>query len=194
MAGFYGFPRILLAFCGEFGQNRTMTHDNNDKTARITEGITDFPTLSGRIGDMLGHSDWVRIDQARIDSFADVTCDWQYIHINKARVRDEGEFDGTIAHGYLLLSMLTVLVGQAMPAIEGVKTFINYGLNRVRFVRPVVSGSEIRANVVLVSVREKRAGAWLVEAEVSVEVKGKDGGENAVAVVARCLTLYILND
>ena len=190
MVGFCGILRILLAFCREFGQNRTMTHDNNDKNPRIT----DFPTLSGRIGDMLGHSDWVRIDQARIDSFADVTCDWQYIHINKARVRDEGEFDGTIAHGYLLLSMLTVLVGQAMPAMDGVKTFINYGLNKVRFVRPVVSGSEIRANVVLVSVREKRTGAWLVEAEVSVEVKGENGGKNAVAVVARCLTLYILND
>ncbi len=172
-----------------------MTHDNNDKPSRITPQITDFPTLSGRIGDTLGHSDWVRIDQARIDSFADVTCDWQYIHINKARVRDEGEFDGTIAHGYLLLSMLTVLVGQAMPVIEGVKTFINYGLNKVRFVRPVVSGSEIRANVVLVSVREKRAGAWLVEAEVSVEVKGENGDENGVAVVARCLTLYLtIND
>lgn len=143
--------------------------------------------LQDRIGQELGTSDWFTIDQARIDAFADVTEDHQYIHVNPERAAAETPFGGTIAHGYLTLSLLSHLVGQVLPIPEDVTAQINYGLNRVRFLHPVRAGSRVRASVKLRNVTERRKGQYLIEREVTVQIEGLD----KPAMIARALGLYI---
>lgn len=143
--------------------------------------------LQAKIGTELGTSDWFAIDQARIDTFADVTDDHQYIHLDPVRAARETPFGGTIAHGYLTLSLLSHLVGQVMPKLDGLDTQINYGLNRVRFLHPVRAGSRIRAKVTLHGVSERRAGQYLVECDVSVEIEGVE----TPALIARTMGLWV---
>ena len=143
--------------------------------------------LQDRIGTELGTSDWFPIDQARVDTFAEVTEDRQYIHIDPERAAKETPFGGTIAHGYLTLSLLSHLVGQVMPELDGLGTQINYGLNRVRFLHPVRTGSRVRAQVKLQNVTERREGQFLVECEVTVEIDGIE----TPALIARTMGLFI---
>lgn len=143
--------------------------------------------LRDRIGTELGASDWLTIDQARIDAFADVTGDRQYIHVDPERAARESPFGRTVAHGYLTLSLLSQMVGQVLPKPEGFGTQINYGLNRVRFLHPVPAGSRVRAVVKLQKVTERRAGQYLVECDVTVEIEGKD----TPALIARTMGLFI---
>lgn len=143
--------------------------------------------LQEKIGSVLGASDWFTVDQARIDAFAEVTGDRQYIHVDPARAAKETPFGGTIAHGYLTLSLLSRLVGQVLPKPDGMTTQINYGLNRVRFLHPVRAGSRIRAIVKLQNVSERRAGQFLVECDVTVEIDGIE----TPALVARTMGLFL---
>ena len=143
--------------------------------------------LQDRIGTELGTSDWFTIDQARVDAFAEVTEDRQYIHINPEQAAKATPFGGTIAHGYLSLSLLSHLVGQVMPKLDGLGTQINYGLNRVRFLNPVRTGSRIRAQVRLQNVTERRKGQFLVECDVTVEIDGIE----TPALIARTMGLFI---
>lgn len=143
--------------------------------------------LQAKIGTELGASDWFEIDQARIDAFADITEDHQYIHVDPERAARETPFGGTIAHGYLTLSLLTHLVKDVLPIPEDATSQINYGLNRVRFLHPVRAGSRVRAVVKLRSVTERRKGQFMVEREVTVEIEGVD----KPALIARTLGLYI---
>ena len=106
--------------------------------------------LSARVGGELGISEWFRIDQGMIDAFADLTQDRYFIHIDPARAAAT-QFGGTIAHGFLTMSMLSAMAYQACPAVEGTKTQVNYGFNRLRFVAPVPTGSRIRGRFVLKS-------------------------------------------
>jgi acyl dehydratase len=143
--------------------------------------------LQDKIGSQLGTSSWFTVDQSRIDAFADVTEDHQFIHLDAARAAAETPFGGTIAHGYLTLSLLSHLVGQVLPGIEGLGTQINYGLNRVRFLHPVRSGSRVRAVVKLHAVTERQPGQYLVECDITVEIEGED----TPALIARSMGLWV---
>jgi acyl dehydratase len=119
-------------------------------------------------------SDWLLVDQAMIDRFADVTGDHQFIHVDPERAAHT-PFGGTIAHGFLLLSLLPRLqAGMGRPRPEGVRMSVNYGFERVRFVTPVRSGARVRARSTLVSVEEKRPGQLQQLADVTLDVEGSE--------------------
>src|SRR5438552_12872733 len=104
----------------------------------------DVHTLGDRIGQEIAVSDWLEVSQARINQFADATGDHQWIHVDAARAAAQSPFKTTIAHGFLTLSLLSILIRSAMT-FTGVRMAINYGVNRVRFIAPVPSGARIRA-------------------------------------------------
>jgi acyl dehydratase len=131
----------------------------------ITVTVDDLPTLAGKD---LGYSDWVRVDQARIDQFADATDDHQWIHVDPARAK-EGPFGGTIAHGYLTLSLAPGLL-QSVVKVEGMKHGVNYGCNKVRFPSPVPVDSDVRLHAVVAGVEEVGGGVQLT-LDLSIEVR-----------------------
>ncbi|WP_082449503.1 MaoC family dehydratase [Sphingomonas sp. Leaf67] len=119
-------------------------------------------------------SDWMTLDQSRITAFADATDDHQFIHIDPEAAAAT-PFGGTIAHGFLLLSLMPKLAASSeMPAIVGTRMGVNYGGNRVRFVRPVRSGARIRGRFTLVALEQKRPGQWQQTISYAVEVDGSD--------------------
>ena len=127
--------------------------------------------LLNSVGQHLGHSGWVTIDQDRINVFADATGDHQWIHTDTKRA-GAGPFGATIAHGYLTLSLTSLLVPQIIR-VNGISMGINYGVNRVRFPHPVVSGSRVRASAVLTSAEEIAGGAAVqVVLTVTIEIDG----------------------
>lgn len=122
-----------------------------------------------RLGQEIGVSDWMLIDQPRVNAFAQVTGDQQWIHVDVERAKRESPFGGPIAHGYLTLSLLAKFAGECI-AVDGIRLAVNYGLNRVRFAAPVKVGSRVRARFVLGSVEDIRGGAEMVwQAVVDVE-------------------------
>jgi acyl dehydratase len=123
-------------------------------------------------GQQIGVSDWVLVDQARIDAFADVTMDWQPIHID-AEAGARSPFGTRVAHGFLTLSLLSALASRIAPRITGTAVRINYGFDRVRFVRPVPSGARIRGRFTLVEVAESTPGAYRSTFDVTVEIEGQ---------------------
>ena len=127
--------------------------------------------LKPKIGEVIGTSGWFMIDQDRIDHFADDTEDHQFIHVNPEAAKAT-PFGGTIAHGFLTLSMLSAM----MDALEkpAVQMSINYGFNKVRFLSPVKSGKRIRGHFKLLELDEKRPGQWQQTVEVTVEIEGED--------------------
>lgn len=146
--------------------------------------------LAAKIGNELAVSQWITIDQRMIDSFAAVTGDYQFIHVNPARARQESQFGGTIAHGLLVLSLLPALAHQSLPAIDGRKMNINYGFDRVRFTTPVPVGSDIRARIMLKDVTRKSPQNLLIRYGVTVEIKGAE----KPAVMIDWLTLMIVDE
>jgi acyl dehydratase len=135
--------------------------------------LASLDEIRGRIGTEVGVSSWITIDQARIDAFADVTEEWQFIHVD-AEAAARTPFGGTIAHGFLTLSMISKMGGEVMLVPDGTKVVINYGLDRVRFLAPVRSGSRVRGRFALDSVEEKAPGQWLLRHTVTVEIEGED--------------------
>lgn len=131
--------------------------------------IVTFDELKQNLGQEIGSSDWVQITQDMIDRFAELTNDHQWIHVNPARASAESPFGSTIAHGFLTLSMITSLSHQAFKVQNNLKMTINYGLNRVRFVSPVRSGSHIRGRFVPKEVGDNQV-IWLV----TVEIEGSE--------------------
>lgn len=129
--------------------------------------------LSGLIGTEIGVSDWIKLDQDRINVFADVTEDHQFIHINEDAAKMT-PFGGTIAHGFLTLSLLSKFSEGAGLVIEGVKMGVNYGFEKVRFLAPVPSGSNVRGKFILKDAVEKKPGQFLLTYEVIVEIEGAD--------------------
>jgi acyl dehydratase len=128
--------------------------------------------LAATLGEPLADSDWVDVDQPRIDAFAAATGDVQWIHVDPARAA-AGPFGGTIAHGFLTLSLLPVLRASAF-AIDDVRMSVNYGLNRVRFPAPVPAGSRLRARFLLLAFEPLADGAQLIiEATIEREGGGK---------------------
>jgi acyl dehydratase len=153
--------------------------------------VTDRPTialsvLAGRAGGLVGRSEWLTIDQAQIDAFAAVTHDHQYIHVDP--VAAKSVFGGTIAHGFLTLSMISLMAVQALPAIAGGVMEVNYGFNRIRFLTPVRSGSRVRGSFVLMGLEERNPGEWLARYDVTIEI----GGEPKPALVAEWMMLTVL--
>ena len=128
--------------------------------------------LAATVGTTLGPGDWVRIDQARIDAFADVSGDRQWIHVDPERAA-ASPFRGTIAHGYLTLSLIAAAHFElaAFPQGAGL-TVVNYGLDKVRFSAPVPSGSRVRTSITITDLADRRAGRWLLRTRSSVWIEG----------------------
>ena len=129
--------------------------------------------IRSRVGDEVGVSSWLIVDQARIDAFADATEDHQFIHVDPEAAARAG-FGGTIAHGFLSLSLLSRMAAEAMLIPEGLKMAVNYGFGRVRFIMPVRSGKRVRGRFVRDSVEEKAPGQLLVGHKVTVEIEGEE--------------------
>ena len=125
------------------------------------------------VGTVIGVSDWIEVSQDRINQFADVTEDHQFIHINEDMAKMT-PFGGTIAHGFLTLSLLSKFSESAGLVIEGVKMGVNYGFNNVRFLAPVPSGAKVRGQFTLKEAIEKKPGQFLLTYEVSVEIDGHE--------------------
>ncbi len=121
-------------------------------------------------GATFGPSGWITVDQTRIDTFADVTLDHQWLHVDRERA-EQSPFGSTIAHGYLTLALISGAHFELGLFPEGV-TVVNYGLDRVRFTAPVPSGSRVRISIVLSDVSERRAGRWLLRTASSVWLEG----------------------
>ena len=129
--------------------------------------------FTGHVGQKIGTSRWFVLDQSRIDLFADVTEDHQFIHVD-TDLASETPFGTTIAHGFLTLSMLSTMSYDSIPRIEGVKMAVNYGFNRIRFVTPVTSGSRVRAHFALASSNTEKPSEITNVFDVRVEIDGND--------------------
>ena len=135
--------------------------------------LASLDEIRARVGGEVGVSSWLTIGQDRIDTFADATEDHQFIHVDPEAAA-KTPFGGTIAHGFLTLSLLSRMAAEATFVPEGVKMAVNYGLDRVRFLAPVRSGSRVRGRFRLDSVEEKAPGQWLLRHNVTVEIEGED--------------------
>ena len=145
------------------------------------EQIGDF------VGKEVGVSDWLLIDQERIDAFADVTEDHQFIHVDPEAAKAT-PFGTTVAHGFLTLSMLSKLAAGSVLVLEGVKMGVNYGFEKVRFSNPVKSGKRIRAHFSLMSATQKIPGQWTFKYAVKVEIED----EAKPALVAEWVTMQFV--
>ena len=152
---------------------------------RIITSIDDAKAL---VGEEVGLSDWVVIDQHRIDQFAEATADHQWIHVDTERAVREMPDGKTIAHGYLTLALIPALTGDFVH-VENLARAINFGLNKVRFYAPVPVGSRLRGRAVVLKA-QKRAGALLLTSEVRIEVEG----HRKPACVAETLGMYFFNE
>jgi acyl dehydratase len=143
--------------------------------------------LIARVGTETGVSRWFVIDQARIDAFAEITEDRQFIHIDPEAARST-PFGGTIAHGFLTLSMLSALAMDALPRPEGLAMGVNYGFEKLRFIAPVPAGGRIRGRFVLQAVTERAPLEYQARNNVTVEIEGSE----KPALVAEWLSLYFM--
>ncbi|MCE7765345.1 MaoC family dehydratase [Pseudomonas putida] len=140
--------------------------------------------LSQYVGKELGRSAWLKIDQQRINLFAEATGDFQYIHVDPEKAA-KTPFGGTIAHGFLTLSLIPKLIEDILVLPEGLKMVVNYGLDSVRFIQPVKVNSQVRLKVDLAEVVEKKPGQWLLKAIATLEIEG----EEKPAYIAESLSL-----
>lgn len=127
--------------------------------------------LRARVGQELGTTAWRRVEQARIDTFAAATDDHQFIHVDPGRARNEAGLSGTIAHGFLSLSLLSVMLGEVLPPIAGQVALFNYGFDRIRFLTPVPSGVAVRGQFLLKDLVQEANRLRLVLV-VSVQIEG----------------------
>jgi acyl dehydratase len=130
--------------------------------------------MQAKVGQHLGTSEWVLVDQEMINKFADATGDHQFIHVDAEKAKLT-PFGGTIAHGFLTLSLFPMLMAKSdCPRPDGVKMGVNYGGNKVRFLAPVRSGKRVRGHFKLLELDEKRPGQWQQTLEFTVEIEGED--------------------
>jgi acyl dehydratase len=139
------------------------------------------------IGREVGTSPWQQIDQAMIDAFAELTCDRQFIHVDPVRAAATS-FGGTVAHGFLTLSLLSHFARQVVPPVAGAVMSVNYGIEKLRFLAPVPAGSRVRGRFTLKDLRERRPGEWLLVLDVRVEIEGSE----KPALVAEWLGLHVI--
>ncbi|MDD0842999.1 MaoC family dehydratase [Pseudomonas sp. Gutcm_11s] len=140
--------------------------------------------LPDYVGKELGKSEWLTIDQQRINQFAECTGDHQFIHVDPVKAKHT-PFGTTIAHGFLSLSLIPVLMEKLMLVPEGLKMAVNYGLDSVRFIQPVKVDSRVRLSAKVLEVTEKRPGQWLFKVEATLEIDG----EEKPAYIAESLSL-----
>lgn len=143
--------------------------------------------LQSYIGKELGHSQWLTIDQNRINQFAECTGDHQFIHVDPEKAA-KTPFGTTIAHGFLSLSLIPVLMEDIALAPQGLKMAVNYGLDSVRFIQPVKVNSRVRVSASVIDVTEKNPGQWLLKAKVTLEIEG----QAKPAYIAESLSLYFV--
>lgn len=143
--------------------------------------------IPGLIGSELGVSEWITVDQDRINAFADVTGDHQFIHVDPEAAA-QAPFGGTIAHGFLTLSLMSLMAADASFAVDGVVMGVNYGCDKIRFLQPVKSGQRIRGRFKLADAHEKEPGRWLVKTHVEVEIEG----EKKPALIAEWLAMQVV--
>jgi acyl dehydratase len=134
--------------------------------------VASLEEIRARVGTDLGASSWIPIDQKSIDTFADVTGDHQFIHVDPEAAAAT-PFGGTVAHGFLTLSLLSQMAAETMLVPAGLKMAVNYGFERVRFIAPVRSGNRVRGHFHLQSADEKRPGQWQFVHNVTVEIEGE---------------------
>jgi acyl dehydratase len=144
-------------------------------------------TLSQLVGQTFVAADWTLIDQARVDAFAACTGDHQFIHVDADRVRRDTAFPGTIAHGFLLLSLAANHRQQILPPVTDVALVLNYGLDRLRFIQPVAVGSRVRYRTLVLAAEPRGDGRVLLRQEATLEMEGQE----KPALVAELLALYI---
>lgn len=144
-------------------------------------------TLDTLVGRQFAPTDWILIDQQRIDRFAECTGDHQFIHVDPARVARETSFPGTLAHGFLLLSLAAGHRQRDFPAVSDVALVLNYGLDKLRFLAPVFAGARVRYNTRVLAAEPRGEGRVLLRQEARLEVEGQE----KPALVAELLALYI---
>ena len=143
--------------------------------------------LNQRVGQELGMSDWVTIDQPRIDSFAACTGDHQWIHVDAERAKRESPFRGPVAHGYLTLAMVAPLAMRIGVIPTDAAAGLNYGIDKVRFLAPVPAGARVRLRVVLAGLEPREGGQVIMKTQNTLEVEGSE----KPALVAETLSLLL---
>ncbi|MGB7374285.1 MaoC family dehydratase [Pontixanthobacter sp.] len=144
--------------------------------------------IAAKVGEVIGISQWAEMSQERINQFADATGDHQFIHINEDAAKMT-PFGGTIAHGFLTLSMIPYLSAESdMPRMDGIKMGVNYGGNKTRFIAPVRSGKRIRGHWKLTEMVEKRPGQWQQTCEITIEIEGED----KPALICEWITMFFV--
>lgn len=146
--------------------------------------------LMAASGTLARTSNWIDIAQSRINQFADATDDHQFIHVDLERTRAETEYDGTIAHGFLSLSMLSTMIARTLPRVENAVMSLNYGFEKIRFLNPVASGARIRGHFVLEECQLRKPNELLSRYGVTVEIENIE----KPALIAQWLGLAILKD
>lgn len=145
--------------------------------------------LAALVGQEIGISPWRTVSQTEIDAFAAVTGDDQFIHVDPARAAAETPFGGTIAHGFLTLSLLSLFRREAVPPLAGQRMGVNYGFDRIRFLTPVRTGARLRGRFVLAEITPRTPDELLIRYRVSVEIEGTE----RPALAAEWLTLAVFD-
>jgi acyl dehydratase len=153
---------------------------------KTTESVT-VATLGTLVGRQFSPTEWILVDQARINAFADCTGDHQFIHVDPARVARETPFPGTLAHGFLLLSLAAGHRQRDFPEVSDAALVLNYGLDRLRFTSPVFAGSRVRYRSQVLAAEPRSEGRVLLRQEATLEVEGQE----KPAVVAELLAMYV---
>lgn len=135
--------------------------------------VTTLDEIRSKVGSPIGASDWIDIPQDRIAAFADATDDHQFIHVDH-KLAAQTPFGGTIAHGFLTLSLLSRMAADVMLIPDTTRMAVNYGLDRVRFLAPVRSGKRVRGHFTLESAEDKAPGQLLLKHQVTVEIEGEE--------------------
>ena len=164
---------------------------NCDPTLGSSNSVADKISIAeypGLVGQALEPSDWVDITQERIDQFADATNDHQFIHVDPQKAA-QTPFGGTIAHGFLTLSLLSHFMETSLPKIKDVTMGLNYGSDKVRYLAPVKVGERVRAQFKITEVAEKRPGQWMVKTAATVEIEN----ETTPALIAEILSMFIVD-
>jgi len=131
-------------------------------------------TYQAMVGQEIGVSSWHLVDQGRIDVYADVIEDHQFIHVDPERAKRETSFGATVAHGFLTMSLLSIMSYEVMPVIEGTTMGVNYGFDKLRFVSPVRSGSRVRGRFMLMAAKLRKPKELQSLTHVSVEIEGEE--------------------
>ncbi|MBC6404764.1 MAG: MaoC family dehydratase [Rhodospirillales bacterium] len=157
------------------------------QTAATSPSIITLAEMRALVGKPLGRSPWMLVGQPRIDAFAEVTEDRQFIHVNPERAKAETPFGGTVAHGFLTLSLLVRMAEFTVPRLVGAPPVINFGLDKMRFLMPVKAGQKVRGRFNLAELNERTPGQIRFRYSVAVEIEG----EERKALVAHWLTMVL---